>query len=57
MDENSPDRHPLHIRIPTGMYAEIADFAKRTHRSVNGAANYLLEVGLQASAAEPVHVR
>lgn len=59
------EQKPLHIRIPVGMHAEITDFAQRTHRSVNGAANYLLKAALEreltadapAAAFAPTHTR
>lgn len=61
MEPNSTAaKQPLHIRVPLPLHAEVAAFARRTHRSLNGAATYLLERGLERDAgfsAERVYTR
>lgn len=37
-----------HLRLPAELHAQLVEFASRTHRSLNGAAIFLLERGLRA---------
>ncbi len=42
-----------HLRLPAELHTQLVEFAGRTHRSLNGAAIYLLERGLRADPRPP----
>lgn len=65
MADSTPRERPkvAHLRLPPELHAELSAFADRTRRSLNGAAVYLLERGLQAEteppapSPDPIHLR
>ncbi|MDN5929499.1 MAG: hypothetical protein L0I24_00275 [Pseudonocardia sp.] len=55
MDDTTPQGAPkvAHLRLPAELHAQLVEFAGRTHRSLNGAAIYLLERGLRPDTRPP----
>lgn len=62
-DTDNPDRKATNLRLPPELHDDLKAFAERTHRSMNGAAIYLLERALReeqghATGGEPgIHHR
>lgn len=53
MDATRPVTRKLHPNVGAELYAELAAFAARTHRSLNGAVTYFIEKGLRDEQPVP----
>lgn len=58
MTDTNPPRQVLHLRVPDDLRAAVAQLAQRTERTLNGAAVYLIRLGLDAERGHspaPLH--